>query len=687
VLLCNRENLNTLCISLVFLACYIIVVVIAMRPVSSFDGFWHLQMGKDLIENGLSPWIDHYSFSFYGEEISTVPVIFQVLLYKFVSFFGENEGFYYLKVVYITILMSLLYVYFRRINASWFVAFVLLPIIIYFLQLRLVIRPEIFSNVLVVICLLFYLDAKKNFATREMLKICLLLLFWVNYHSPIVGYIIVFGLFMDKAIDKYFYEGNTFSWRFWFSWGGIIFLIGFVRPNGQHFLITVYSLLTEDFAKYTNEYMSSYQVYSLSIIVHASWMLSIYVAIWSLIKRQYGVTLIVVLLTYFSWSTVRLISVAMLINFCILALYLSEFYNERGRFEIRSSVKNSFIAVAAGISMWTIYILMSGASNSIDNHRNQEEILESRYPVKLVDYMNRYQDGGNVLNVMHFGGYLINKLKPDYNIYFDGRTNILYPVEFLKHNIFLLNKVDVLNETIEKNNVEYALFNNDPEIFLKLKKNNALTLNYADSNYLLFSKKKNNSFNLTSTLLVFPSCWKDEWEMGVRKEIELSEKLFSEDDYELQYVTTFLKNYLSEEDKKIFFDNYDLDSISHDSVRRIASYLALKSGNNGAWLDIFRSIQSKNEYDILLQTYHLALNSEYDEAENLLYYFYVVTKYVKQKNLAFDKIAIMVHVLGILEENMELKKFEVTYKAELEEKLKDSDYGEIDTLSFDYICD
>ncbi|VAW55451.1 hypothetical protein MNBD_GAMMA05-2482 [hydrothermal vent metagenome] len=682
----DKESLNVFCISLVFLVFYIIVVIIAMRPVSSFDGFWHLQMGKDLIENGLSPWIDHYSFSFYGEEISTIPVIFQVLLYKFVSVFGENEGFYYLKVAYVTIMMSLLYVYFRRIKANWFVAFVLLPLIIYFLQARLMIRPEIFSNVLVVICLLFYLDAKKNFSTRELLKICLLLLFWVNYHSPIVGYVIIFGVFMDKAIDKYFYGDNSFSWKFWFSWGVIVFLIGFVRPNGQHFLITVYSLLTEDFAKYTNEYMSSYKVYSLSIIVHASWMLSIYVAIWSLIKKQYGFALIVVLLTYFSWSTVRLISVAMLINFCILALYLSEFYNERGRFEIRSSVKKSLIVVAAGISVWTTYILISEASASIEKYRDQEQVLESRYPVKIVEYMNLYQEGGNILNVMHLGGYLINKLDSKFKIYFDGRTNILYPIDFFKHNLFLLKKPAELNETIKKHDVKYALFNNTPEVFSQLKKNEMLELNYADTNYLLFSEKKKNAFPLSSTLLVFPSCWSDEWESGIKREIILSESLFSGKTYELQFVLAFMQDYLSHNDKKQFFDDVDLGAFETDGVRRIASYFALKEKNIEASTTIFKSIKSKNEYDILLQTYHMAQNGEYDEAEKLLYYFYFVTKHVKQKNLAFDKIAIMVHVLGILEKNIDLKKFEDTYRAELEEKLKKFDYSNDKVLSFEHLC-
>ena len=78
---------------LVFLIAYIILAVIIMRPVAAYDTFWHLQMGKDLLEQGLSPWVDHYSVRYLGKDIYPVPVMFQTLLYKFVSFFGEQECF------------------------------------------------------------------------------------------------------------------------------------------------------------------------------------------------------------------------------------------------------------------------------------------------------------------------------------------------------------------------------------------------------------------------------------------------------------------------------------------------------------------------------------------------------------------------------------------------------------------
>ena len=230
---------------IVFLFAYIILAVIVSSPIVAFDTFWHLQMGKDLVENDLSPWIDHYSVRYQGQEIYPVPVMFQVLLYKFVSTFGEQEGFYYIRLLYITLMMSALWLYFRRIQANASIVFVLLPLVISAISLRILVRPEIFSNVLVVICLILYLNAQKRFATKEMLAICLLLLFWTSYHSPVLGYIIIFGLFLEKAIFKLVHKDESLKWGQWLFWGVLIFSIGFTNLNlngqsiiGPHFCLT-----------------------------------------------------------------------------------------------------------------------------------------------------------------------------------------------------------------------------------------------------------------------------------------------------------------------------------------------------------------------------------------------------------------------------------------------------------------
>lgn len=683
----DKEGLNKLYILLIFSLCFLCLALIATRPLSSFDGYWHLQMGKDLLENGLSPWIDHYSFSYASKEISDVPVLFQILLHIFVSTFGESNGFYFVKIFYVTLLMLTLYAYFRYIKAHWVVVFLLLSIITYYIHMRLMIRPEIFSNILVVLSLVLYLRAKKSFVTKEIVWICLLLLFWVNYHSPIMGYVIFFGLFLDKAIDKYFYKDKSFTWAQWLSWGMAIFLVGFINHSGEHFFILFLFSSGFDFGVYTREYMASYPVFSKNMLVHAVWLISTYIVIWSLIKKQYGFAFIVALLTYFSWTTVRLVSVAMLINLCILAVYLNEYIYTRSTLTIRKSIKNFLAAVVVGVSVLA-YILLFKESfvTTTTSFSEKERLHKERYPVEVVDYLNRYQEEGNVLNLMELGGFLINKLSPGFKVFIDGRTNILYPFDFFKYNLYLLDNTDELNKAVKTYDVKYALYKNEPAVLASLQKNETLKLNFSDGNFLLFSEKNKHAFPRSSMLMMFPSCWSGEWALDIEKEIELSEELFAERNYELKYVLQFMKDYLSHDDKKKFFNDLQLEDISSDGVRRVALYLALDAGSKEVADEIFKSFRSLTEYDYLVHAYNLALKNEYTKAEDLLHYFYTMKKFVRKEAVSFDNISIMIHVLDMLEKNNALHKFEPAYKLELGTKLKLVNHDPKSTEMFNHIC-
>ena len=694
---CNDKNKIFLYSGLIFLALYIILIVIIVRPITVYDTFWHLQMGKDLVENGLSPWIDHYSVSYLGEDIYPVPVMFQVLLYRFVSFFGESQGFYYVKFLYITLMMLALWFYFRIIKANTLVIFILLPLVVGAVAMRIILRPEIFSNVLVVLCLILYLNAQKSFAVKQLTAIWVLLLFWTSYHSPIIGFIIIFGLFLEKAINKAIHKDESFSWNQWMTWGVLIFLIGFINLNfnghsiiGPHFLIGMINTVFDGFGQYISEYSNSYPVQSTNILTNVSWMLSIYVAVWSLIKRQYGFTFIVVLLTILSWSMVRLLSVVLLINLCVLALYLSQFFTSSHFNHLRVSVRNLLLAVSVCVSLMACYYLYDKAQLYVEDYNNRQAHQQIRYPVQVSDYLKSYNDGGGVLNVLQYGGYLINKLSPDYKIYFDGRTNILYPVEFLKHNTELWSSEKTVDDVIEKNDISYVVRSNQPENFLLLKKSKKVELSFADDGFMLFSRTGAAAFPLASTLLVFPRCWGNEFfqnklSRGLQKETDVSEEKFSDKQYTLKITLEFLKAYLAADNKNEFLKSFSFDGKHSDAVRRIALYMAMSGADSETVLRMFLAVDIKNYYDLLLYSYYLAQNGEYEHAENLAHYFYTLDD-AGEVRATYDKLGILGRILRILKENDHIQKFDPSYVDELETNLNKINYPFDRELSFDFMC-
>lgn len=683
--------------SMLFFVAYIILAIIIRIPIYTYDTFWHLQMGKDLLEHGLSPWVDHYSVRYQGHDIYPVPLMFQMTLYRFVSFFGEQAGFYYIRLFYITLMMMALWVYFRKIKANSYITFILLPLVVSAVAMRILIRPELLSNVMVVVCLILYLNAQRSFAIKQILAICILLLFWTSYHSPIIGYIIIFGLFLEKAINKVIHQDDSFSWRQWLLWGALIFTIGFINLNfygqsivGPHFIASIISAISGGFAQYTQEYVNAYSVNATNVLTNVSWMLSLYVVIWSLVKRQYGFTFIVILLTFMSLSMVRLLSVVLILNMCVLALYLVQFFNAVDSYKLRQSVKNILIVAPVIISLMAFYFLIERAHASIKLDQNRLAESEARYPVQVADYLKNFQSGGNILNLIQHGSYFIYKLSPDYKVYIDGRTNILYPGDFFKHNIDLWQKTETVENVVGRYDINYVLRKNTPARFVLLKRVKNIELSFADDNFLLFSRAGKAEFPLASTLLAFPRCWQNSYyqakfSRGIQSEIERSERMFTGKRYTLKSTLEFLKDYLATDDKKTFFNASYFDKNYSDSVRKIALYMAIKDADKDTVSDLFGMIGLKSDYDILLYSYYLAKNGEYEDAENLAYYFYVLVDAGKVRE-THDKFGILGRIFKILKEHNHLQKFKSSYVDELEANLKKVNYPFDKELSFNFMC-
>ena len=87
------EQKRTLIIGGLILICLALLVLTVRRNNVSYDSFWHLKMGLDWLQQDMSLWRDHFSFTFNGKEISNVPYMFQVLLGLFVTQFGLELGF------------------------------------------------------------------------------------------------------------------------------------------------------------------------------------------------------------------------------------------------------------------------------------------------------------------------------------------------------------------------------------------------------------------------------------------------------------------------------------------------------------------------------------------------------------------------------------------------------------------
>src|SRR5437764_8766095 len=66
----------------------VLVFGVSRFQVRSPDLYWHIKMGSDWIFKGLSPFVDHYSYTMPGKPIVYVPIGFQVVIALLYRAFG-----------------------------------------------------------------------------------------------------------------------------------------------------------------------------------------------------------------------------------------------------------------------------------------------------------------------------------------------------------------------------------------------------------------------------------------------------------------------------------------------------------------------------------------------------------------------------------------------------------------------
>jgi len=651
----TKNNFSYINIS-IFISCYALLALCAIEPEASWDIYWHLKMGKDLIDNGLSPYIDHYSFTNYGDSITAVPVLFQLMVASLVKILNEDAGFYAFKLIYISVLFVLIFLYFNKIKATPWVVVIILPIMSYFVDHRLMLRPELIGNILIIACMILYYRAKHTFNHKELLFISLLLLFWVNYHSPVMGYIIIFSLFLDRFIYKLKNKNTDFSWGFFYSWAAIVFLIGFLNKQAEHFIFPMLSFMASEEVLLTMEYLPTSEFYSTNIMVHLSWMLSFCVGVWSFTKKEYGYAFLSILLLYFSWSTVRLVTPAALVNLSIFALLLSDFIEKKEYLSLKPVIQKTLVIAGIGLASFNFYELSSNAYVEYKYRYLHDYRMETRLPIKVTSYLKAHHTGGHILNPLSDGGYLLNNLAPNFKVYLDGRTNILYPITRIKDYMAIINDKKLLKKEIEKYNIDYVLLENKPQFVSTLWGLDEMELNYADNRFVLYSNDRNKvSFPITSLMLSYPACWKEKMEKDIANENVLANKVNMDNNRLLKTVVVLLSNYGDSSDKKTFIRSQLTLNNLHDRVKRILGYLAVENKMYKEASEFFKNIVSNNNNDLFMQIESSIHSGEYEMAEEMLLSYASVNVFYFMENIEIvDKSKVITaeytsHILRQLE--------------------------------------
>jgi hypothetical protein len=531
-----------------------------------------------------------------------------------------------------------------------------LPLVVVLLQLRSIVRPELISYSFAVVAVMLYYRARNSMSTANMLPMVALMLVWANYHSLIFGYVIFFGYFFDVALQQIRQQAPAGRWLQWLGWGLAVVAVGFLRPGFSHPLIKLF-YFSPEWKNLILEYQSAFnfrdvvEIYSLVAVA----LLTLVLLLW---KRQFGLLVVCSVLIYFSADMVRLVAPSGIVILCIFAWVLSEF-------DLKSQLQRLPRAhsLAMGGAVMVLFVLSLGSSVTLARAFMEENRHSGRiFPSDVVDYMIDQGISGRIINEYETGGYLIYRLSPGSQVYIDGRTGILYPIEHYRRMLEAGRSPGILRAEIQKYDVNLAVLKNEHRTFARVRSAGMLELDYVGDSYLLF-RRDNANFPVLGTLLPYPACWKAEMAAALEQEQTRAAQLMPGNSVLLPFIQ-FAIDFSNADDKSSFLTALEEDSQWSDPKLRFAGHQALIQNLDSIAYELFAAISYKEFSDYLGGALAKARLGEWQKAEQTLD---LGTRLSWSENVS--EISILHALLTLISQNYELRLFEDAYMNQLAEDI------------------
>jgi len=394
----------------------LVVFIVALRPMEDFDTFWQLQSGKYILESGHFLYRDTFSITpdaFRLEHCWLSDIIFYLHYlaggYKLLSL---------LKTVLITLCAFLLYrVNLRRGGDPLLIA----PVLTLCLAASIaswVERPQLWTFLISILYILL-LHKGREPGSKAWLWLIPLMLVWANLHAGCIFGFVLIGLFFIGEIVRLVLKDTTGNKILLLAGIGLaVFGTAFINPYGSRIPMQVLGHLN-----LTN--ISSGQQAIMEWLPPASDQIVLFYVVFVL----WGAVLVA------KWKNN---DPAEIIFFCAF-LYM-------GTSQVRHSV---FVPILAGfylpVSLQYVvrrYWLKQNKSHLFQSVCRYCTLLalalflylnvvraswgwglgQASFPVAATQFLQQNRLPTTVYNFYDWGGYLMWKLYPDYQVFVDGRN-------------------------------------------------------------------------------------------------------------------------------------------------------------------------------------------------------------------------------------------------------------------------
>jgi hypothetical protein len=359
---------------------------------------------------------------------------------------------------------------------------------------RLYPRPELFDYSLVVIGFMLYMRVARKFSHANMCLVMLLVLLWTNYHAGILAYVIFTGLFLDLTITA-IRARDSKQFKTLLAYGLLFFTTGFVNKDLQHPIF--YALNFSASWAFITEHQSSLGKVAEHQELIAFWLSGVVVTLWAIAVRQFGIAAVLLVFMLASVERTRMLSLSGVVIACSFILLSGNHVSREFARKMRPQVRRT-VEVAGVLACGLLLTQLTWSAGG-------RHALEQDFPVAATEYLSGQAAGGNLLNPLHHGGYLIYQLDENFKVFIDGRTQILYPPEFFEEYIAISMAIPAANRAAaEKYDLDYVVWTYDKAMNSAIRKNLGKQAEYLGTHSVVYSSS--GQLQQLVDVLLFPAC-------------------------------------------------------------------------------------------------------------------------------------------------------------------------------------
>lgn len=400
-----------------------------LYPITDPDFWWHLRTGQFILQTHAIPHTDPFSFTSIGK-----PWVAQEWLSEVFMFGLYRIGSYGLLIFVFSLIITgaflLSYLRSPRKSRPYIAGFTLL-LGAFATWPTWGVRPQMISLLLTSLFLYMLDRYQAEGKLKFIVPLPVIMLVWVNLHAGYILGLIIIAIYVAGSLIELLKEKfqktkspNALppnSTLMLSATLGASILATLVNPNGLRILLYPFLSLTSQATQQFIQEWFSPDFHQLIWQPLEWFILAIIIA--GMLRKQ-GISASKILLTlvfvYAALRSMRYVPLFAIVTIPILSEQIGSF------FEIQPDVKKP-----GRQFNWLIPILMvcSVAVISIcfvHEVQQQPKSEAEDFPKAAVDWIAENHPEGNIFNSYYWGGYIIWRLYPQYQVYVDGRAFDVY---------------------------------------------------------------------------------------------------------------------------------------------------------------------------------------------------------------------------------------------------------------------